>query len=106
MRKIEQNMLNAIAAFDNNRATPSDGATWQQDNTRVLYWDNGGVPFSSVWLFGNLIGEYWHNTGEFTVSRHTLREWPTPTTISRLRALGANVYRRAGRVYLDGEAIN
>ena len=39
------------------------------------------------------------------VNRVTLREWPTRTTMSRLRALGVDVYTRKGNVILDNEII-
>ena len=43
--------------------------------------------------------------GEVDVDRDMLARWPTTTTISRLRALGADVYRRDFTPCLDGQPI-
>jgi hypothetical protein len=48
-----------------------------------------------VWRFGEVV----------QVDTATLLEWPTRTTMSRLRALGADVCTRKGVVMLDGEEV-
>lgn len=100
MRKIEQQMMSAIAQQRN----------WQSGNTQVttVNFDGGGAR-SEIYLHGNHIANVW--TGEpdplptLWVNRETLAAWPTPTTKSRLRALGADVYTKNHTTYLDGEAV-
>lgn len=102
MRKIEQQMLNAI----HNKLDK-----WMNNNTAVFYISasESGNPFGSrseIYLHGNLIAEYWHDEkAPLAVNRDTLRRWQTPTTKSRLRALGANVTTRKGVTYLDNVAV-
>lgn len=91
MRKIEQQMNAAIA----NRRSATIG------NTSV----NVGITTAAVLLHGNLIAIVNMNTGEATVEIATLRRWDTPTTKSRLRALGVDVYTRKGQTYVNGAAI-
>lgn len=86
MRKIEMEMLDALHA----------GRAWQNGNTRV-------TARGEVYLHGNLIATW--RGGEIDVNRDMLARWPTTTTISRLSALGANVYRRDFTPYLDGKPI-
>ena len=100
MRKIEKEMLNAVH-------TKMD--KWVKDNTAVFYLaDNEtGNPYgarSEIYLHGNLIAEYWHSKG-ISVDITTLKRWSTPTTKSRLRALGAKVSTKKGITYLNGEAL-
>ena len=92
MRKIELQMLNAI---DNRKA-------WQSGNTTVSPRFDGTM---SIYLHGNHIADYAHESDKLTVNTDTLRRWSTPTTKSRLRALGANVSTRKGVTYLDNVAI-
>jgi len=96
MRKIEQQMMDAIA----------NGECWSKDNTAVVYNDLTGLI--KVYLHGHHIatrrvmetgGRVW------SINYDTLREWPTRTTMSRLRALGFDVYTRKGVVYHAGQAI-
>ena len=86
MRKIEREMLDALRA----------GRAWQSGNTRV-------TADGRVYLHENLIAT-WRN-GRLEVNLSALERWPTTTTISRLRALGADVYRRDFTPYLDGKPI-
>ena len=85
MRQIEKEMLAAIAA----------GRDWSKDNTKVIG--------PRVLLHGHHIATL-GNDGVL-VNTDTLRQWPTRTTMSRLRALGVNVCTRKGEVLLNGEAI-
>jgi hypothetical protein len=101
MRKIEKQMLNAIS---------SKADKWMNNNTSVFYVSarESGNPFgarSEVYLHGNHIADYWHESGSLEVNCRTLAQWSTPTTKSRLRALGANVATRKGVTYLNNVAI-
>jgi hypothetical protein len=101
MRKIEKQMLNAIS---------SKVDKWMNNNTSVFYISamESGNPFgarSEVYLHGNHIADYWHESGSLEVNSRTLAQWSTPTTKSRLRALGANVATRKGITYLNDVAI-
>ena len=92
MRKVEQQMLDAI----NSRRT------WHGSNTSVSSIDDVNC---AVFLHGNHIADYGYRDGKLDVDSRTLAEWPTPTTKSRLRALGAKVYTKNHTVYLDGQPI-
>lgn len=95
MRKIEKEMCNAIV----------DRRDWSKDNTRVHFSCTG---FGKVYLHGNHIADATRNIyGSIiiTPNRDTLADWPTPTTKSRLRALGVNLTQRAGVISIDGEVV-
>jgi hypothetical protein len=99
MRKIEQQMLNAIESKRN----------WQSDNTLVHIENGGGNPFglrAEIYLHGNHIADYWYDAKQLDVDTRTLIDWNTRTTKSRLRALGAKVATRKGIIYLNNVAIN
>jgi hypothetical protein len=91
MRKIEQQMIQAI---DNRKA-------WQSGNTTVSIRNESSM---SVFLHGNHIADVW-SLGFISVNEETLKQWSTPTTKSRLRALGASVSTRKGVTYLNDVAI-
>lgn len=93
MRKIESKMLAAVKAKQ----------AFTLDNTTVVY--NEKLNSSSVYLHGNHIAEYQHLGGRLIVNKGTLARWPTPTTKSRLNALGASVYTKKGVTYLEGVAV-
>ncbi len=95
MRQIEREMLRAI----NGRETKTLG------NTFVRFDDHFNL--SAILLHGNHIADVWHYHGSLRVepNRDTLAQWPTPTTKSRLRALGVNVTQKAGAVAIDGEVV-
>lgn len=100
MRKIETLMWQAI----NNRTF------WKLGNTAVDYIGGPGEsnpygPRSEVFLHGNHIATFWHDTQQVEVNERTLCNWPTPTTKSRLRALGVNVCTRNHTTFLDGVAV-
>jgi len=92
MRKIEQQMIDAIT---NRKA-------WQLDNTAVTVRTDSSM---SVYLHGNHIADIDCPSGFVLVNENTLRRWQTPTTKSRLRALGVNVSTRKGVTYLNNVAI-
>jgi len=78
MRAIEKQMCEAV----------KERRTWGLDNTRVQNMDGINV---AVYLFGNHIADVNTITNEVKVNERTLATWPTRTTKSRLRALGADV---------------
>jgi hypothetical protein len=101
MRKIEKEMLSAVHAKRDFR----------KDNTSVFFISSSesGNPNGSraeVYLHGNHIANFWHECGTLEVNARTLAQWQTPTTKSRLRALGANVTTKKGQTFLDGQLIN
>lgn len=97
MRKIEKQMLDAIKARKD----------WVSKNTGVFIEDCGNPygPRAEIYLHGNMIAAYWYNQDELEVDTRTLARWPSTTTKSRLRALGANVYTKNYVTYLDGEPV-
>ena len=99
MRKIETEMLRAIIA---NKA-------WAKDNTRVEPIDADGMLASRVFLHGNHIADTLQighpNRIKVFTNRDTLADWPTPTTKSRLRALGVNLTQSRGVISIDGEVV-
>lgn len=105
MRNIEKEMLDAIAACESKRI----GNTFVELN-RV---DTGEVSddfeCAIVYLHGNPIATVYHpSTSEehVVVNAWVLRAWPTPTTMSRLRALGVDVCTRKGEIYLNGVQLD
>lgn len=105
MRKIEKQMLAAVHGKVDK---------WVSDNTAVFF-ENTGNPYgtrSEIYLHGNHIATYWHGDGckplespNLEVNAATLARWPSRTTKSRLRALGANVATKARCTYLDGVRV-
>lgn len=99
-RKIEQRMCAAVADIYN----------WHEDNTEVRVGLNEatGQTCARVYLHGNHIAtltQVRHDKLELNVIRSTLHDWPTNTTISRLRALGADIRLDRRNVYLNGEYV-
>lgn len=92
MRKIEKQMIEAIKV----------GKAWQSGNTMVVPTSADNV---AVYLHGNHIADVHRPAGFTLVNKDTLRQWQTPTTKSRLRALGADVATRKGITYLNNVAI-
>ena len=91
MRKIESMMLQAIQYRYNFR----------KENTSVLITPT----HAAVYLHNNHIADVMYDSGEVAVNKEMLSRWSTPTTKSRLRALGANVTTRKGVTYLNNEAV-
>jgi|TARA_B100001094_G_scaffold317252_1_gene359431 hypothetical protein len=99
MRKIEMNMNSAVML----------GRDWSGANTstKKIYGADAKV---GVYLHGNHIATVWgacHGRDKWTVevNTRTLADYPTRTTMSRLRALGVDVCTRKGEVLLNGETI-
>lgn len=91
MRIIEKEMLNAV----NNQGYFSRGNT-------VVTTINGE---SKIMLHGHLIAKVDHSNNTVMVIKETLKNWPTVTTKSRLRALGVNVYTKKGITFLNDQAL-
>jgi hypothetical protein len=81
MRKIEQAMCLAVGQRLN----------WKEANTEVKYVSDEIAEYADVFLHKNHIGTYHYDICTFIVNEGTLAKWPTRTTKSRLRALGARV---------------
>lgn len=90
MRKIELEMLAAIES----------GTRFTKDNTTVVIT----AVNAEVYLHGNHIATVGRH-GTVDVNTNTLLEYPTRTTLSRLRALGVDVCIRKGDVILNGELL-
>lgn len=96
MRKIEQAMLAAI----------KQGKNWSQGNTYVEF--NAAKDKCSIFLHSNHIATIIpDNNGGLAVytDTNTLLYWPTPTTKSRLRALGVNLTTKKGKLFIDGVEV-
>jgi hypothetical protein len=97
MRKIEKEMYSAIV----------NGYNWSKGNTKVMT-DSDTTGSAYVYLHGNHIATVRFCMGMMTdveVNKETLAKWPTPTTKSRLRALGVNVTTKNDVTYLNGVAV-
>lgn len=88
MRKIEEMMLNSIR----------NGKSFNLGNTSVVFRDNNDF---FVTLHGNVI---FVKNEKGTV--FSLCGWNTPTTKSRLRALGVGVKSKNGSVLYNNEIID
>ena len=86
MRKIEEDMLRAV----------KERRSWSLHNTNTVPC----IGCVRVYLFNHEIAKVMDD-GEVFVNMDTLREWPTATTLSRLRALGVDVCKKADGVYVD-----
>ena len=99
MRKIEKEMIMACVAMRTMRNNKGE-YTWTKDNTSVTNDYNGIIK---VFLHGNHIASF--VDGMLSVNLDTLRKWPSMTTRSRLRALGADLVSIKGKLHLDGKSI-
>ena len=98
MRLIEKEMNRAV----------DNGLDWAKDNTQVITVAGFRSYASGVYLHGNHIANVFCNmAGDRVVTPNcdTLRDYPTRTTMSRLRALGVDVCTRKGVVHLDGKPL-
>ena len=91
MKQIEKDMLAAIAQTGH--------VDWRQSNTRV--YATGGIV--EVYLHGHKIAHRGHVND--TGWHYNLCGWNTPTTRSRLNALGANVSSKAGIPHVLGRPV-
>ena len=97
MRLIEKEMLEAI----------KHGRDWSKANTRVEADTVDGIKYAKVFLHNHKIAStaMWKGSLIVETCKDTLRNWPTRTTMSRLRALGVDVCTRKGEVLLNGAAL-
>jgi hypothetical protein len=101
MRKIEQQMTQAIR----------DGRNWHSGSTMVRQCPVVGDTETEVYLHGHLIAKRYSGGFDtaigipFQAVEHTLRNWPTRTTVSRLRALGIDAAIRKGKPTINGKEI-
>jgi hypothetical protein len=105
MRKIEQQMIRALTLPLN----------WSKDNTEVYYISakESGNPHGAraeIYLHNNHIATYWYEykalgKQALEVNVETLKRYPTVTTKSRLRALGADLVSRKGKLFLNGKEV-
>lgn len=92
MRVIEKKMIAAI----------NEGKDFTLNNTHVKIDANT----AHVFLHGNHIASVGGYVADnVMVNIDTLRAYPTPTTKSRLRALGVDVFTKKGITYLNGEEV-
>jgi hypothetical protein len=103
MRKLEHLMMKAV----------HDAADWKLSNTEVRRerssYATHTVHILSVHLHGNHIADVtvYPATGlaVATANRATFIEWPSRTTVSRLRALGINASVKYRVPHIDGHAV-
>lgn len=96
MRKIEENMCNAVDC----------GQPWSCGNTMVTPRQRiNGDTVCSVFLHGHHIADvkFTASGKVIDVNRETLSRWPTVTTKSRLRALGVDICQKDYEIFIDGE---
>lgn len=102
MRKIEKQTIQAVINKRN----------WTKGNTSVTYQPEVSTPFrsciehSKVFLYGNHIATFCYGLDRWDYNPMTLTQWPTPTTKSRLRALGFNVRTKNGHTYVGDKLIS
>ena len=103
MRKLEHLMMKAV----------HDAVNWKLSNTEVRRerssYATHTVHILSVYLHGNHIADVtvYPATGVAVAAanRATFIDWPSRTTVSRLRALGINASRPRGVPHIDGHAV-
>lgn len=100
MRKIEQEMLAAVKGKRDFIMENTAVCFVSASESGNLYGDR-----SEIHLHGNHIADYWHKDGLLEVDRRTLATWPTKTTCSRLRALGAKANIVKGVPHLGGKPV-
>lgn len=112
MRKIEQQMIEAINTQRSNAVGKASGntQTWNQDNTlvRTSVREDGAIT-TTVYLHGNLIAQ---KSGVLNENwGFKMCGWNTPTTRSRINAIASEfgqsgVCQSKGKLYSAGKEIN
>lgn len=105
MRKIEKQMLDALAACESKRIGNTYVECHRVEEGEILE----GFECAIVYLHNNPIATVYNPSSldeHVVVNEWTLRAWPTPTTMSRLRALGVDVCTRKGEIYLNGVPLD
>ena len=101
MRQIERDTMAAVAAKRD----------WQSANMMVRYFceldeqTHSRIEHAKVYLHGNHVATYVYAHGSYTPNVITLAQWPTRTTLSRLRAFGCDVCTKRGVTYWNGRAV-
>lgn len=91
LRLIERELVDAIRTSNN----------YKKDNTK--YCRSTG----RVFLFNNRIAKVVHGLNHSVrVMEINLCGFPTSTTLSRLRALGLNIYKSKGQVWIEPSEID
>lgn len=101
MRKIESQMLQAIKA----RKSVSLGNTTVQYLEAIDTPMHARIEYAKIFLHGNHIASFTYSHNKFDYNPMTLAQWPTPTTKSRLRAMGIAVYTKQGKTYVGERLI-
>lgn len=101
MRKIESQILAAIKA----KRSICLGNTSVEYLPELNEPTHARIEYAKIYLHGNHIASYTYSHDKFDYNPTTLAQWPTPTTKSRLRALGINVYTRKGHTYVNDKKI-
>ncbi len=98
MRKIEEQMLEAIRHKEN----------WSHANTAVSIFSEGKTTYEAcVLLHGHIIAVVdYLNDDRVHINLVTLAEYPTRTTMSRLRALNCDVKTEAFITYVWGCSVH
>jgi hypothetical protein len=106
MRKIEAQMIEAIRSkqdwksYKNAQGYPA---------MEVVHVRQNGINYADIYLHTNLIAvatpDTWDACPWATPIRPTFRDWPTPTTRSRLRALGINASIKNFAAQIDGMEV-
>ena len=98
MRKIEEQMLEAIRHKEN----------WSHANTAVSIFSKGKTTYEAcVLLHGHIIAVVdYLNDNRVHINLVTLAEYPTRTTMSRLRALNCDVKTEAFITYVWGCSVH
>ena len=90
MSRIEEEMVDAIKSHN----------SFSKGHTTVHIDANT----AHVFLHGNHIASV-VNHGKVMVNLHTLKEYSTNTTKSRLRALGVDICTKQGVIFINGKEI-
>lgn len=96
MRRIEENMLSAVR----------NGRNFRNGNTEVKVTKEDGEQITRVLLHGNCIFEQVQNISGLYEKYFNLCGWNTPTTRSRLNALGVNVRQKNYEAVYNGQPIS
>ena len=98
MRKIEEQMLEAIRHKEN----------WSHANTAVSIFSKGKITHEAcVLLHGHIIAVVnYLNDNSVHINLETLADYPTRTTMSRLRALSCDVKTEGGITYVWGRSLH
>jgi hypothetical protein len=101
MRKIEQQINKAIQA-KKSIILGNTSVVYQPELNETM---RARMEQAKVYLHGNHIATHLYAMDRTDYNPMTLAQWPTPTTKSRLRALGFNVKTIKGSTYVGDKKI-